>query len=120
MVPESECAASGMSLQFVAEPLFLLRSHADLNIAIQRDYAPTPELHGVVSVAGLTRGPAPVGVVRSGVRRLVLVVAGCRERSVLEQAPGRAVALVELLLAAILVSQITRSEHRAWDFLDQG
>ena len=47
------------------------------------------------------------------------MIAWCRSSAVLESSPGGRIAVVEILIAAVGVGEISRSENRSGNFIDQ-
>src|SRR5687768_14953097 len=103
-------------------PLGRAGTAADLSlstVAVEGDYVPGSQVVGVVALIGVS-GRLPEAVeVASSPFGFVVVVSGGGPGAVLEQSPGRIVALVEVFGRPVRVGVVAEGEHRVLDALDQ-
>ena len=82
-------------------------------VTVEGDEVPVSEVEGVVALSSPPCGIPEVAEVTLRIRRFVLVVAGGRPGAALESAPGRSVAVGELLGRAVLVGLVAQGKDRA-------
>src|SRR5206468_4647698 len=120
VVPVGEGARGAVGGEVGAQPVFLGRPCAHLDVAVERDDVPAGEVVAVVAQPRVAREPAEVVVVGSALIGVVVVVARCGPGASLVPAPGGIVAARELLGGAGRVGVVPGGEHGARDVVEQG
>src|SRR2546428_1199513 len=75
MVPVRHGALRGVGGEIGPEPLLLGAARAHVDVAVERDHVPGPEIVAVVTLSGIARRRAEIAEVAGCARRQVVLVA---------------------------------------------
>src|SRR5713101_6573287 len=109
-----------MLCQVLLQPFPLRRrflTASDLSaFAIQRNDVPRAEIVTVICLCWITRDRSPVACIAGRSAVMVFVISRGWTCAIFEASPGRPVAVRELLIAPIGISQITGGENCSGNF----
>lgn len=112
-MPVGECTQSGVGCEICLQPLVLFRTGHHANFTIKRDNMPGPKVVAVVPLASRSRIRPEVRIIRTGIRRMIIVVARRRSCACLMPSPGWFITLLKLSGGAIGVDVVTERSDRA-------
>src|SRR5262245_4207556 len=118
-MPHRQDAVAPILPQILAEPGLLGGSGPSIHVAINRHDMPVAIIQAVIPLSRSARGSAEVSVIRQRTARLILMIAGCGPRSILEAPPRRLIASLKIVCRASGIGIVACGEDEPRKVFDQ-
>src|SRR5262249_20160088 len=119
VMPVSQRTQRWMRFQILDQPLALHRLDPRIDVTVEDDDVPLPQVIAVETAMARPGIPAEVVKVRHCAFCRIVVVAQRWASSLLETPPGRVIALLVVIRRPIWIGVVPSRENRPWDLVDQ-